>query len=319
MKIAFVGKGGSGKSTLSALFIQYLFARQKDALAMDADLNMNLAGLLGVQADPAMLLARPDVQADLRTKLKGSNPLIRDAYSFLPTTPPGPGSHVITDIKDSVLAPYTVIINDKPALRLLTVGSYGKEEIGQACYHTHLFMAENILSHTELSDDQWLVADMVAGTDAFAYSLHLQFDAIVLIIEPTPESAEVYKLYMELARTAGVDRLIHLVANKVTDPDDLHFIKARTGTDPLAVLPYMNTLKKQRQRGEAVSAAHIDDILHPALFSIEQAARQPAIPAQERKLMLRRLHDNLVQQDWVKSGYGDLSNQWGDKPWQEAV
>ncbi|MFN3828393.1 MAG: ATP-binding protein [Micavibrio sp.] len=320
MKIAFVGKGGSGKSTLSALFIRYLQAvRQTDVLAMDADLNMNLAGLLDVQVDPATLLARSDVQADLRTKLKGKNKRIRDANSFLPTTPPGTGSHVIIEANDSVLAPYAVSVSDQPVLRLLTVGSYEKEEIGQACYHTHLFMAENILSHTAMPNDQWVVADMVAGTDAFAYSLHLQFDAIMLIIEPTPESAEVYNLYMDLARTASVDSLIHLIANKVTDQDDLDFIKVKTGASPLVVLPYMNTLKKQRQRGEAISADHIDNVLLAALTKIEQAAQKPAIMAEERMAKLRALHEKLMQQDWVKSGYGDVSNQWDDNLLQKAV
>ncbi len=321
MKIAFVGKGGSGKSTLSALFIRYMQAvRHADVLAMDADLNMNLAGLLGVKVDPATLLARPDAQRDLRTQLKGSNTAVRDADSFLPTTPPGPGSHVIQNVADKMLAPYAAVVSDKPALRLLTVGSYGKEEIGQACYHTHLFMAENILTHTKLPDDQWVVSDMVAGTDAFAYSLHLQFDAIMLIIEPTPESAEVFNLYMDLARTAGVDGLIHLVANKVADQDDLDFIKAQTGVTPLVALPFMNTLKKQRQRGEVVSADIFDQDMIDVMSVIEGAARNPVLDAAARMGMLRNLHEKLAQQDWVKSGYGDVSGQWGDvQTLREAV
>jgi len=318
MKIAFVGKGGSGKSTLSALFIRYLQSAQKaNVLAIDADLNMNLAGLLGVQVDSTTLLARPDVQENLRTALKGNNPLIKDAHSFLPTTPPGVGSHVIRSVNDEILNSYALTIDNNPSLRLLTVGSYGKEEIGQACYHTHLFMAENILSHTALPDEQWLVADMVAGTDAFAYSLHLQFDAIMLIIEPTPESAEVYNLYMDLARTAGVDQLIHLVANKVSDQDDLDFIVSKTGAQPLVVLPYLNSLKKQRQQGGTVSDSHIESELSSTLSKIQDAAKTPVIPAEKRMAMLRRLHEKLVQQDWVKSGYGDLSQQWDS--YKEAV
>ena len=38
MKIAFVGKGGSGKSTMTSLFIRYLQAKaERDVLAIDAD------------------------------------------------------------------------------------------------------------------------------------------------------------------------------------------------------------------------------------------------------------------------------------------
>lgn len=320
MKIAFVGKGGSGKSTLSALFIRYLQAvRRTSVLAIDADLNMNLAGLLGVSVRPETVLANPDVQVALRTYLKGNNPRIRDANQFLPTTPPGTGSNLIQMVDDPILSPYAVRVSDDPAISLLTVGSYGKEEIGQACYHTHLFMAENILTHTNLPPGHWVVSDMVAGTDAFAYSLHLQFDAIMLITEPTPESVEVYNLYMGLAREAGVESLIHLVANKVADDDDLEFIREKTGSDPLIVLGAMPILKKVRQRGEPIVADKMDSSLIAAMADIEKIAQNPSLSARDRLSMLYRLHAKLMTQDWVKSGYGDVSTQIDVSFLQDAV
>ena len=57
MRIAFVGKGGSGKTTLSALFAQYV-NKKYPVLAIDADLNMHLGALLGIRgvADRAAYL-----------------------------------------------------------------------------------------------------------------------------------------------------------------------------------------------------------------------------------------------------------------------
>ena len=50
--IAVAGKGGTGKTTLSALIISYLLrAGRKPVLAVDADPNSNLNEALGIKYD----------------------------------------------------------------------------------------------------------------------------------------------------------------------------------------------------------------------------------------------------------------------------
>lgn len=304
MKIAFVGKGGSGKSTLTALLIRYLQSQGRPVMAIDADLNMNLAGLLGVQFPREKVLAAPPVADAIRGHLKGGNKRIADISKFLPTTPPGAGSNLIRRYDDPALDFCSVSAGEKA--RLLTVGTYESESIGQHCYHSDLFVAENLLSHTVTGKAFDVVCDMVAGTDAFAYSLHLQFDAIILIAEPTPESAEVCALYMNLAKESGIDGLVHLVANKVENDDDLSFIRERTGMEPLGVLPVLPALKKSRQRGEAVTA----DMIPAALMTaIEKTARNPALSERARFEKLLALHEKLNGKEWVKLAYGDVMGQ----------
>ena len=46
MKIAFVGKGGSGKSSVSWLFSQYIAARKGYVALIDSDHNMDLSALV---------------------------------------------------------------------------------------------------------------------------------------------------------------------------------------------------------------------------------------------------------------------------------
>lgn len=61
MKLGIVGKGGVGKTTLSALLAQTYAARGYRVLAIDTDSNPNLAfslGLTGEQADDIPLLPR---------------------------------------------------------------------------------------------------------------------------------------------------------------------------------------------------------------------------------------------------------------------
>ena len=47
LKVAFVGKGGAGKTTLSSLFSRYLASKQLPVLAVDADINQHMALTLG--------------------------------------------------------------------------------------------------------------------------------------------------------------------------------------------------------------------------------------------------------------------------------
>jgi CO dehydrogenase maturation factor len=316
MKIAFVGKGGSGKSTLSSLFITYLHHTiNANVLALDADLNMNLAGLLGVEFPAHKYLSDLKNAAAFRKFLKGENVLIRDESAFLPTTPPGPGSHLITAVDDKNLDPYAVMARQNPPLNLVTVGTYVAEEIGQACYHTNLFAVENLLMHLNLPQNNWVVADMVAGTDAFSYSLHLQFDAIILIAEPTPESADVCKLYFGLAKEAGIENLVHVIANKVEDEDDLHFICHATGCEPIGIVPSLPTLRKFRQRGGCFTPDLLSDTLLTVFRNVLRAAQNPVPNEQDRFLMLKDLHRKLCSQYWVISGYGeDVAGQYGDNP-----
>jgi CO dehydrogenase maturation factor len=215
---------------------------------------------------------------------------------------------VIESVRDAALDFCAVDAGQQT--RLLTVGTYEAEGIGQSCYHTNLFVAENLISHTELPDDEWLVVDMVAGTDAFSYSLHLQFDAIVLIAEPTPESAEVCTLFGGLAKEAGVDGLVHLVGNKVSDEDDIEFICVRTGLTPVGGIPLLSALKKLRQHGEAVTAEQLADItIQNTLAALYNATLHPAIDARARLSLMIDLHEKLSRKDWVRNAYGDIMTQ----------
>src|SRR5690349_17168603 len=47
MRIAFVGKGGSGKTTVSAVFSRCLAEQGHRVVAIDADINQHLAQALG--------------------------------------------------------------------------------------------------------------------------------------------------------------------------------------------------------------------------------------------------------------------------------
>ena len=147
MKIAFVGKGGAGKTTVSSLFCLY-YSKKKSVLAIDADINMHMAELLGLNATSSDLLLSETYPSDkIRTWLRGDNSRIKNNAEFKKSTPPGRGSRII-DITDNnwFINNYTRPISKN--LHLATVGSYSENGLASSCYHNNLAILENILSHT---------------------------------------------------------------------------------------------------------------------------------------------------------------------------
>ena len=73
--IALAGKGGTGKTTTSALLLKYLVARKMTpVLAVDADANANLNELVGLNVQTTL--------GEIRKELKGDMPtgMSRDQY-----------------------------------------------------------------------------------------------------------------------------------------------------------------------------------------------------------------------------------------------
>jgi CO dehydrogenase maturation factor len=311
MRIAFTGKGGSGKSTLAALFVGYLRSAGHRVLAVDADVNVHLAPLLGVEAGPASAMSQPQNAASIRRHLLGSNPRVPSAKHFVPTTPPGPGSRLVTlDPDDPVLSAHATALD--PGTHVVHVGTYEREDIGAGCYHGHLAILENLLSHLHLDTGDWVVCDMVAGTDAFANSLHAQFDLIVVVAEPTPESVSVARRYRDLAAAAGVGDVVAVVGNKVGDDVDLAYLSGELSGEPLAVVPLQTGLRRARQAGACPTPGDLDDVA--PLRRIADLARRRPVPPERRAALLRDLHLRLAEQSWVRNAYGDVTGQLGPVP-----
>ncbi|EEP70395.1 ATP-binding protein [Micromonospora sp. ATCC 39149] len=308
MRIAFTGKGGSGKSTLAALFVGFLRSAGHRVLAIDADVNVHLAPLLGVTATPASAMSQPQNAASIRRHLLGTNPRVSAVEQFVPTTPPGPGSRLVTlDPADPVLAGHATALD--PGTHVLHVGTYEREDIGAGCYHGHLAILENLLSHLHLGAGDWVVCDMVAGTDAFANSLHAQFDLIVVVVEPTPESVSVARRYRDLATAAGVGDVVVMVGNKVGDDVDLAYLTNELSGGPFAVVSMQAGLRRARQAGVCPTPQDLDDVA-PLSRLVERAQNGPMTP-QRRAALLRDLHLRLAEQSWVRNAYGDVTGQLG--------
>lgn len=306
MKIAFVGKGGSGKSTVAALFIDFLLRTQMSVLAIDADINIHLPSLMGLPLSEGKALSREENSLLIRKYLVGTNKRIESLDHMIRTTPPGEGSNLLVLEKNNSIL-QSLATPMPPSGYLMHVGTYTQEDIGGSCYHNSLVIFENILSHFVLADNEWLVADMVAGVDTFANSLFAQFDCLFIVVEPTKESVGVFLDYEKLGRAAGIAGDIYAIGNKVEDDGDEGFLKEALGGKLTAILPYDKEIKKLRQKDLPIVGR--GDVYDGEFNKIKRLALRHIVDDKERLARLYNLHRQNARLGYIVRRLGDVSGQ----------
>ena len=316
MRIAFVGKGGSGKSTIASFFVNHLVNEKIPQVVIDADINMHLSFLLGIKHDKSKSISLPQNSNEIRKYLRGNNNNINSPTDFVKTTPPGTGSNFLDISSDNfILKNFSTKISENSYF--LDVGTYESVGIGTSCYHGNLSVLENVLTHSLEKEDEFVVVDMVAGTDAFSNSLHLLFDAIVFVLEPTPESVKVYEKYIELSNHSGVKENIFVLLNKFEDEDDISFVESK-GIKIDFKVPYSKFIKKRLQNindGTSINAGYEnfnDSILSDIKAQMESIKKETKNVMKDRNSLLKKifeLHKKYISQNYIVKTLGDLNSQ----------
>lgn len=215
MKLAISGKGGVGKTTLTALLAQVYADAGRDVLAVDADPSPCLAGALGFPDELQEELAPVSEMDALIEERTGAKP--GQTGGFFTINPR------VDDIPERFSAEYR-------GVRLLEMGSVDLG--GSGCICPESAMLKTLFMHLLFRDDEVLILDMYAGVEHLGRATVDFVDAMVIVVEPTRRSLGTARQIKKLANDIGLTRL-WLVGNKVRNEDEAAFLRAETPGIPI--------------------------------------------------------------------------------------
>jgi CO dehydrogenase maturation factor len=196
LKIAISGKGGVGKTTLSAMLC-YLFAKDGSVLAVDADPDANLGSALGFDQAALDQLVAISTDKELIKKRTGAEPgLSGQIFTLNPRVDDIPDKYVI----------------ERKGVKLLRMGKVSAGGSGCACPENTLL--KQLLRHMVVKRNETVILDMEAGLEHFGRGTADSVDAFIVVIEPGQRSIETAKEVIRLAEDIGVKR-VFAVVNKV--------------------------------------------------------------------------------------------------------
>jgi CO dehydrogenase maturation factor len=215
MKLAITGKGGVGKTTLTALLAQTYADRGRQVLAVDVDPSPCLAGALGF----------PSELREQLTPIAEMDALIEERTGAKPGAVGG--FFTLNPRVDDIPERFSVLHG---GVRLLEMGSV--ETGGSGCICPESAMLKTLFTHLLFRKDDILLLDMYAGVEHLGRATVDFVDAMLVVVEPTRRSLGTAAQIKKLANDIGLMRL-YLVGNKVRNHEEVEFLEAQAPDLPL--------------------------------------------------------------------------------------
>jgi CO dehydrogenase maturation factor len=220
MKIAVTGKGGVGKTTLTALMAQSYADEGRQVLAVDADPSPCLAGALGFPDEIRAKLHPISEMDELIEERTGAKPGTTGGFFAL--------NPRVDDIPDKFSIEHR-------GVRLLEMGSV--DTGGSGCICPEAAMLKTLFVNLMFRKDEVLLLDMYAGVEHLGRATVDFVEAMLIVVEPTRRSLGTAGQIKKLANDIGLTRL-YLVGNKVRNDEEAEFLSASSpGIPVLGFLP----------------------------------------------------------------------------------
>lgn len=219
MKIAISGKGGVGKTLLSALLAKIFAESGFSVLAIDADPSPSLAATLGFpQAEKITPISE---MKDLVEERTGARP--GEVVTYFRLNPK------VDDIPEKYW-------REHEGIKLMVMGQLKRG--GSGCYCAENVLLQSLVNHLLLARNEVVILDMEAGIEHLTRATAKAVDKLIIVVEPGRRSVETAYRIKELALDIGISNIV-TVGNKIKNQAEKDFlISSLPGFRFLGFIPY---------------------------------------------------------------------------------
>jgi len=223
MKIAISGKGGVGKTLLTALLSKIFTESGYSVIAIDADPDSNLAATVGFpQAEEIMPISEMKELIEERT---GAHPSKTDIYFKL--------NPQVDDLPEKYWRQHE-------GIKLMVMGQVKRG--GSGCYCPENVLLQALVNHLLLARNEVVILDMEAGIEHLGRATAKAVDKLIVVVEPGRRSIETALNIEKLAAEIGLQN-IAVVGNKIRSQSDREFlVSTMPGFEFLGFIPYDQAL-----------------------------------------------------------------------------
>jgi CO dehydrogenase maturation factor len=272
-----VGKGGVGKSTLTAMLARSMARLGAEVIAIDADEQRNLGATLGI-----------DVAAMARVvPLASSADYIEEKTGARPGEGSGAMLRLNPDTSDVV---DRLAVSAPDGVRLLVMG--GVQRAGGGCLCPENALLAAAIANMRLREGEVVIMDTHAGVEHFGRALARGFDRALVVVEPTFNSVQVGLETARLAKELGIET-IDLVVNQCRNEGDV--ARALSCVERLGGFEFSSITELPFDECVLVSEPSIGDLLDDsplatALLSLSSVLlnRDPSVFASGDRMVVSR-------------------------------